>query len=104
MSYLVFGRGGLVLGGGIHGLGSGVSSRGGSGVGGGDVHLSVDGIVALDVAALAGEDHLPVGLGVVTDAGLGLGVVQTGVLVLHGPVEFVVGSVGLFLVSPYTYI
>jgi len=59
----------------------------------GDAHLSVDNIVTFD-PALAGEGNAPVGLGVVTAAGLSLGVVV--VVVIHdSPVNVVVRDVGV---------
>ena len=59
----------------------------------GDAHLSVDNIVTLD-PALAGEGNAPVGLGVVTAAGLSLGVVVV-VIILNSPVNVVVRDVGV---------
>ena len=59
----------------------------------GDAHLGVDNIVTLD-PALAGEGNAPVGLGVVTAAGLSLGVVV--VVIIHdSPVNVVVRDVGV---------
>jgi len=56
--------------------------------------VGIDEIVTLDVAALAGESDAPVSLGVVTVAGLSLGVVVV-VVILNSPVNGVVGNVGL---------
>ena len=65
----------------------------------GDVLLSVDLVIALDVRALAGESDPPVSLGVVTVAGLLLAVVVV-VLILDSPVEVVVRDVGVIHVLP----
>jgi len=59
----------------------------------GDVDLSVDNIVTLD-RALAGEGNAPVGLGVVTAAGLSLGVIVV-VIIHNSPVNVVVRDVGV---------
>ena len=60
----------------------------------GNVLLSVDLISALDVRALAGESDPPLGVGVVTVAGLLLAIVVV-VLILDSPVEVVVRNVGV---------
>jgi len=59
----------------------------------GDASLSVDNIVALD-HALAGEGDAPVSLGVVTAAGLSLGIIVV-VIILNSPVNVVVRDVGV---------
>ena len=59
----------------------------------GNVLLSVDLISALDVRTLAGESDPPLGVGVVTVAGLLLAVVVVGLSILNGPVEVVVRDV-----------
>jgi len=59
----------------------------------GNAGLSVDNIVALD-HALSGEGDAPVSLGVVTAAGLSLGVIVV-VIILNGPVNVVVRDVGV---------
>ena len=59
----------------------------------GNAGLSVDNIVALD-HALSGEGDAPVSLGVVTAAGLSLGVIV--VVIIHdSPVNVVVRNVGV---------
>jgi len=58
-----------------------------------DAGLSVDNIVTLD-GALAGEGDAPVSLGVVSAAGLSLGVVVV-VIILNSPVNVVVRDVGV---------
>ena len=59
----------------------------------GDAGLSVDNIITLD-GALAGEGDAPGRLGVVSAAGLSLGVIVV-VIVLNSPVNVVVRNVGL---------
>jgi len=58
------------------------------------VLLSVDLVITLDVRALAGESDPPLGIGVVTVAGLLLAIVVV-VLILDSPVEVVVRNVGV---------
>jgi len=57
-----------------------------------DTHLSVDLVVTLDVAALAGENNAPVGLGLVLVADLSLSVIVV-VIILDSPVNVVVRNV-----------
>ena len=55
--------------------------------------MGIDEIVTLD-HALAGKGHAPGGLGVVTAAGLSLGIVVV-VIILNSPVNVVVRDVGV---------
>ena len=57
--------------------------------------LSVDLVITLDVRALAGESDPPLGVGVVTVAGLLLAIVVVGLSILNGPIEVVVRDVGV---------